>query len=742
MKRAWLAAISAVLLLLTVIVSSTGTTRMAAAADTFGFITPAFQQVWTRTDDPRVQNANSGRSYIWGPAPRYYVHEAYADSPNGDRQVQYFDKSRMEVNQPYSKPYSAGSNKYYVTNGLLVREMIRGCIALGDSNDAKDCRNGSADIPLSGDIALGQGVNPTANNKVSPTYTSLQNIASLNNDKRSDRAQNGALVTATLAKNGAVGSDNSKGNFNVRIVNYEDALGHNVPDVFINYINKTGPLINTDTGNNVFNGQVIDKLYSFGYAISDPYWTRSVVAGRETDVLMQAFERRILTYEPGAPEAYRVQMGNVGLAYYQWRYGGTTTPSSAPTTLFRKAYVNYDGKLQNVGFGINAYTYYNNTTPAGGTMRDFVASNIKDLGARWVRIQVPWAEVQPENNTNYRWDCCSGTGLESNINTMYANQIHVLVSVVNTPDWANPIGRDDKGNKTGLPADPNTYGNFLKALATHFGNKIDAYEMWNEENLSREVGNFSNPTNPDVSSYANLLRAGYNGVKIVNPFAIVVLGSLTPTADVSSRAIDDVQYLKKLLAYRYSDGDKTTKYFDVVGAHSGSQNNDADQKWPDSPGQGIGPSNYNNNCIANKDCWKTSNAFYFRRVEDIHQAIIDSGDTLDRDNFTPLTRQIWLTEFGWDTNENGLAVGQRSPRVDSYEYADVNTEADQAQRVARAYQRAQQNYPWMGVMMAWNLNYSTIATGNLDEKIGWSFLRKNGTQRPVYGAYKALDKGR
>ena len=40
-----------------------------------------------------------------------------------------------------------------------------------------------------------------------------------------------------------------------------------------------------------------------------------------TDVLIQAFERRVLTYTPANPRAFQVEMGNVGRHYYDWRYG-------------------------------------------------------------------------------------------------------------------------------------------------------------------------------------------------------------------------------------------------------------------------------------------------------------------------------------------------------------------------------------------------------------------------------------
>jgi hypothetical protein len=37
-------------------------------------------------------------------------------------------------------------------------------------------------------------------------------------------------------------------------------------------------------------------------------------------VLVQAFERRIMTYTPSNGAGFQVEMGNVGKQYYSWRY--------------------------------------------------------------------------------------------------------------------------------------------------------------------------------------------------------------------------------------------------------------------------------------------------------------------------------------------------------------------------------------------------------------------------------------
>jgi hypothetical protein len=64
-----------------------------------------------------------------------------------------------------------------------------------------------------------------------------------------------------------------------------------------------------------------DWHMSVGLPLAEPYWVRSNLAGEATWVLVQAFERRILTYTPINRPEWRVEMGNVGRHYYTWRYG-------------------------------------------------------------------------------------------------------------------------------------------------------------------------------------------------------------------------------------------------------------------------------------------------------------------------------------------------------------------------------------------------------------------------------------
>jgi hypothetical protein len=97
------------------------------------------------------------------------------------------------------------------------------------------------------------------------------------------------------------------------IVVYNTITGHNIPRVFNDFI-QNGP---------------INGTFAFGYPISDAYWVRANVSGVERDVLVQLFERRVVTYTPSNPASFRVEMGNVGQHYFQWRYAHLGQPWQA-----------------------------------------------------------------------------------------------------------------------------------------------------------------------------------------------------------------------------------------------------------------------------------------------------------------------------------------------------------------------------------------------------------------------------
>ena len=63
-----------------------------------------------------------------------------------------------------------------------------------------------------------------------------------------------------------------------------------------------------------------NPFFATGRPISEAYWATVSVGGAQTDVLIQCFERRCLTYTPSNAPEWQVESGNVGRHYYDWLY--------------------------------------------------------------------------------------------------------------------------------------------------------------------------------------------------------------------------------------------------------------------------------------------------------------------------------------------------------------------------------------------------------------------------------------
>ena len=269
------------------------------------FAATDFQAVWSRTDF-LVYDGEVSRSYIWGPKPfTIGLQEPYAQSPDGKRLVQYFDKSRMEVSNPKGNRVSP----YFVTNGLLVRELVTGQLQVGD---AQFENRQPAQIGVAGD----------ADDTSGPTYQTFNVLTG----PTTENTNKELLITRSVDRAGHTLDDPNQTNpayaqYGVKTAVYEATTHHNVAQPFWSYLNQVGPVFDGPGGDPLPTGRLFDPVYyATGLPISEAWWAKVKVGGQTKDVLMQAFERRVLTYTPSNSPAFQVEMGNVGQHYYQWRY--------------------------------------------------------------------------------------------------------------------------------------------------------------------------------------------------------------------------------------------------------------------------------------------------------------------------------------------------------------------------------------------------------------------------------------
>jgi hypothetical protein len=253
----------------------------------------SFGAVWSSTDQS-VAAGSAGYSWFWGPELRDQRVEAYQESPGGARDVRYYDKSRMEINDPDNDP----ATPYFVTNGLLTEELVTGNLQVG--NAAFEQREPSAQF-VAGD---------QVNNPGTPSYAAFAPYATTDGVAHRASDQTGQPVTQFL--NGAGQLSNTDAG-DVTLASYQSTTGHNIASVFWQWANAPDSGFQPEQG--------VDWLYVLGYPISEPYWIDSTVGGTPRRVLVQLFERRVLTYTAANSAAFQVEFGNIGLHYHDWRYG-------------------------------------------------------------------------------------------------------------------------------------------------------------------------------------------------------------------------------------------------------------------------------------------------------------------------------------------------------------------------------------------------------------------------------------
>jgi hypothetical protein len=294
----------------------------------------------------------------------------------------------------------------------------------------------------------------------------------------------------------------------------------------------------------------------------------------------------------------------------------------------------------------------------------------QNLGFRWVKFQVPWYAFEGGGPGQRNWP-------DDVIGAFNSNGIQILASIVKAPQWAR--GSNPDMSVEGPPADPNTYASFVGEFAGRYCGRVQAIEVWNEQNLPREWGN----EKLDAARYVRLLAAAYRAIKGACPSMIVVSGAPTPTGATPPAAIRDTTYLEQM----YRAG--LRNYCDAVGVHPSGYGNPPDARFQDwQAGNYSRPSHV------------SDPSFYFRNtMEQYRNIMVKYGDG---------GKRLWPTEFGWASSS--------SPHQ-GYEYATYVSDQAQGDYIVRAFQMMKA-WGWVGVAFLWNLNYNATQPGSEQAAFG------------------------
>jgi polysaccharide biosynthesis protein PslG len=327
-------------------------------------------------------------------------------------------------------------------------------------------------------------------------------------------------------------------------------------------------------------------------------------------------------------------------------------------------------------YGANVFLLGNPET----TERDLRLMALAGLG--WAKITVPWRSIESSCK-----NCIDWSDLDRVVAAAGAAGIRLMARVDHQPEWSRATWAEN-----GPPDDVYDYADFVSVLANRYRagsprGTIDAIQVWNEPNLSREWGG-AVIDRDQASQYVYMLKETYEMVKAVDPTKVIVSAGLSPTGTNDGTAQPDDLYLHWL----YESG--LAYYSDVIGVHA--------------PGYGSPPE-----AELSSDPRFPHPSFYFRRVEQLRWIMEQYGDG---------GKPFWILEFGWTTD----------PLHPQYSWHAVTPE-QQADYLVRAFQYAQQSwYPWVGPMFIW-----TMADPGWTpeyEQYWWSITEPDGTPRLAYQA--------
>jgi len=313
---------------------------------------------------------------------------------------------------------------------------------------------------------------------------------------------------------------------------------------------------------------------------------------------------------------------------------------------------------------------------------------IRDAGFHWIRQQFPWEDIEIHGKGDFEdrrtqppksaWE-----KYDRIVNLAQEYGLEIIARLDNPPAWSRA-----QGNEIGTFAPPDNlddFGDFVYAVVSRYRGRIRYYQIWNEPNIYPEWG--EQPIDP--VAYTQLLKIGYTRAKEADPEVVIISAGLAPTTEMGPKNLSDLVFLQEM----YDAGAKG--YFDIFSVQGYGLWTGPDDRRTD-------PSRTN-----------------FSRSLLIREIMVRNGDG---------DKPIWAGEVGW----NALPEAFPGTAV----YGRVSEEL-QAQYAVRAYKRAQEEWPWMGVICYWF--FKRADDREKDQPFYYFRLAEpDFTPHPVYWALKEL----
>jgi len=141
--------------------------------------------------------------------------------------------------------------------------------------------------------------------------------------------------------------------------------------------------------------------------------------------------------------------------------------------------------------------------------REFEIDRLVEAGVSMVRNDFRWRNVEPADDV---W-ALEGYGEMTDLCLEAGMQVTAIFH--EPPEWAAACGNCDL-------IDPDDFADYTGHVAAEFADRIDHYEIFNEQNTTRFWHAMPNPDH-----FGTILKAGYEAIHANDPDAVVIYGGLS-----------------------------------------------------------------------------------------------------------------------------------------------------------------------------------------------------------------------
>jgi len=336
-------------------------------------------------------------------------------------------------------------------------------------------------------------------------------------------------------------------------------------------------------------------------------------------------------------------------------------------------------------FGINVFL----EQEVEAWKREKTVRMVAEAGFHWIRQGFPWEDIEIHGRGDYedrRHEPHRSAWEKYDQIVSLANEygLEIIARLSNPPDWSRADG--DARGPMAPPDDLSDFGNYVYAVVSRYRGHIRYYQIWNEPNIYPEWGEQA----VDPEGYTRLLCEAYRRAKEADPDAVIISGALAQTIALGERDLSDLVFLQRM----YDAG--AADCFDVLAVNDYLL-------WSAPTDRRLSPLLY---------------VDYPRPVY-LRDIMVANGDA---------SAPIWLSEM------NANAVPD-DPSIQGWgAYGQVTLE-QQARYAPLAYQRAMEEWPWVGVVSFWFFRRASDEERNQS----WYYFRMvepDFTPLPVYEAMR------